>query len=284
MLKYILFLFLSFTLLYSYEELSVQKSNLGTTYILRLKSGPWSFKSSMNKVAIFIPKYYKKFSWWDALIHFHGHNCSMEYALKGYELREQLFQSKQNAILIIPNLDGSSNSGELMKKDGLKKFILETGSFLVNKKYAKKINPRIIVISSHSGGYKPMAYAIKNGGIPIREVIMFDSQYGEEDTFVKWLKEHKARRYLNLIGPSTKSSSKKVMNLLKKEGISFKTAKEGELQRKVLTKTRIVFLETKQGHNQCLSGYCNYRDYLFRSALKRYIKTDWFEGNGLDKK
>ncbi len=277
MYRIIVLILLSITILSGYEVIDTQKSKEGTTFILRLKAGPWQYNSGMNKTAVFVPSHYRNTGNWDALVHFHGHSCSMEYALKGYELREQLSESKQNVILIIPNLSSDSNSGNLMKKGGFRLFLNEIGSFLQSKHVARATNPRMIVISSHSGGFKPMAMAIKNGGVRIREVILFDSLYAEEETFVSWLTENKLRRFLDLIGPSTKACSQKMMKMLSERKIPYKSAKEGDLSRKELVRSRIVFLETKQGHNECLKGHCNYRDYLFRSCLKRYVKTDWFE-------
>src|SRR6185369_6756988 len=65
--------------------------------------GSWHRDST---VRVFIPRHYRPRSddTVSFVVHFHGHNTTAERAMTAHQLREQLFDSKQNAILVVPQL------------------------------------------------------------------------------------------------------------------------------------------------------------------------------------
>ena len=77
-----------------------------------------------DTVIVFVPAHYRfrDDEGVAALVHFHGHNTTAERAMVAHELREQLVDSKQNAILVVPQLAvfaADSSCGKLEAPGGL---------------------------------------------------------------------------------------------------------------------------------------------------------------------
>jgi hypothetical protein len=81
----------------------------GVTLVLELEHAPFPAPGAVYRdptVVVFVPHHFRPGPG-DAigiLVHFHGHNSTAERAMVAHELREQLFDSKQNAILVVPEL------------------------------------------------------------------------------------------------------------------------------------------------------------------------------------
>ena len=78
---------------------------LGTTLVLGLPQAPFAGVGD-DTVIVFVPERYRfqAEEGISALVHFHGHNSSAERALAAHALREQLVDSRQNAVLVVPQL------------------------------------------------------------------------------------------------------------------------------------------------------------------------------------
>src|SRR6188768_939435 len=100
---------------------------LGTTMVLGLPQAPFAGTGD-DTVIVFVPD---KFRFQpdegvSALVHFHGHNSSAEKAIMAHALREQLVDSRQNAILIVPQLAlfaADSSCGKLTAPDALARLV-----------------------------------------------------------------------------------------------------------------------------------------------------------------
>src|SRR6516225_7811445 len=79
----------------------------GTTLLLALDHAPFAgLGYHDDTVVVFVPAHFR---WREqdgisVLAHFHGHNTTAERAMAAHELREQVADSKQNALLVIPQL------------------------------------------------------------------------------------------------------------------------------------------------------------------------------------
>ena len=65
------------------------------------------------------------------LVHFHGHNTTAERAMAAHQLREQLADSRQNALLVVPQLAvmaADSSCGKLESPGGLARMLAEAVS------------------------------------------------------------------------------------------------------------------------------------------------------------
>src|SRR5262249_38581406 len=91
----------------SFRLKSVARDALGTTLVLGLPHAPFAgFGYEDDTVITFVPAHYRYRAEEGvaALVHFHGHNTTAERAIAAHELREQLADSRQNAILVVPQL------------------------------------------------------------------------------------------------------------------------------------------------------------------------------------
>lgn len=237
----------------------------------------------------------RKHTYVDYVVHFHGHSNTVEKTFRNHKIREQFSLSLQNAILVVPQ--GPVNSidsaaGKLERRKGFRKMMFEVHRLLQEQGVIGK-DQKIghIIITSHSGGYLATAMCLKHGGLEVSEVFLFDSLYAYNDVFFKWISEggDKGRRFINVYyRKKPRARSKELLSMLKKGEISVLHVKESRMrkknfQRKKLTRAKVIFIHTDQGHSKCTRGNYNYRDYLFSSNLKRVKSTDWFNKSGLDK-
>ncbi len=237
----------------------------------------------------------KKVTRVDYVVHYHGHSNTVAKTFRNHRLREQFSLSLQNAILVVPQgpinaID--SDFGKVERRRGFRKMLVEVHSFLQDQGViGKKQKIGRIIITSHSGGYRATAMALKHGGLEVSEVYMFDSLYAHVDIFFAWLTNPKktARRFINVYyRKKPKARSKELLALLEGAGARVKKLTEKKMRskkfkRKSLGRERIIFIRTDQGHSKCTRGNYNYRDYLFSSGLRRVKSTDWFKQNGLEK-
>lgn len=126
-----------------------------------------------------------------AVVYLHGHrNCITNVlgdtdtpctpggpARSAFQLATQLAASQRNAILVLPEVrydEASGDPGQLGVQDGLRDLLAEAlpGTPLDR-----------VIVASHSGGYIAAARSATLGGIPVDEVWLYDSLYGETSRF-----------------------------------------------------------------------------------------------------
>ncbi len=229
----------------------------------------------------------------DFVVHFHGHMNTVDKAMANHMLRDQFSLSLQNAILVMPQgpvnaID--SDGGKLEKSGGFKRLMQEVMTFLIAQQVlGKKARIGHLILTSHSGGFRAAAFCLKLGGIEVSEVFLFDSLYGNVESYYDWIVKSKAHRFISVyFRDKPRARSMELMKMLKGAGVAFAKLNEADMakesfQRKTLAKQRVFFVETDLGHSGCTRGYFNFRDYLFASRLKRVRDTDWFKKTGLDK-
>lgn len=265
------------------------------------RKGKWTRRNKTSCYSKSLEKKYKKdkvkyrivHSNIDYVVHFHGHSNTVAKAMRNHRMREQFAKSLQNAIFVVPQ--GPVNSvdsadGKMARKRGFKKMMYEVHGFLKDQGVIRsKQRIGIIIISSHSGGYRAATHVLSRGGMEIRELFFFDSLYANLDEVFSWLQKDKTRKFINLyFRDKPRKRSLEFMARLRKAGVSFrnistKDLKRGRFSRKDLYRKRIIFIETELGHSGCTNKFFNFRDYLYASCLHRYHSSDWFKKNGLDK-
>jgi hypothetical protein len=276
---------------------SIQKGKRGVTLTLQLGSAPFPFPSKRWKddtVLVFVPHHHRvirKDKRVDMVVHFHGHNTTAREAMENHQLREQLADSKQNAILAIPQLpvdSGTGHPGKLTEKGGLVRMLTDIRKALQTKKVRKALGrarlhrrSRIgtLILSAHSGGYWAAAECLDHGGFEVSEVYLFDSLYGNLDEFYTWLMEaddHKLIAYYS--GGKVAKYCRRFMRKL--DDAKFKylhEQKEGQLSRADITLAQAVFIGTVASHRGVTHKYNELRDCLYASSLKRRLKSRWFD-------
>ncbi len=287
----------------------VEHLPIGTTLTFELKNAPYPKTASKYRdptVIVFVPTYFRlpRNRYADMVVHFHGHHGTAARSMFGHQLREQLFESKQNAILIIPQgpvMAVDSSFGKLDKRNGLRKMLSETllqlrrsnvGKVLGKSSLAGGRGVGVLCLSAHSGGYQAVASCIKHGGVNVNEVYLFDSLYGELSAFRRWVVARKGktgRDRHKLIsyyaGGKVRENSLALLGQLKSRGVKcYHEKKPGQLTRAQLTKGSAIFIATPLGHSSTAYKHNNLRDCLYASSLKRHVKSSWFKNKNKGRK
>jgi hypothetical protein len=280
---------------------SLERDARGTTLLLALESAPFPSPGSGyfdDTVIVFVPAHYRyrPDEGVAALVHFHGHSTTADRAMAAHELREQLADSRQNAILIVPQLAvnaADSACGKLESPGGFARLLrgaVETAAregrtTLDDTAFPADARLGTVCVSAHSGGYHAAAAVLRQGGVDVRETYLFDALYAEGDTFRDWVlarhgqplhDRHKLVSYF-VSGGTTDVANRWLRAELEKGGaLCEEEQQEGELSRHELSHAEAVFVRTGLWHNQVTWETNALRDCLFASALPRHLSSDWF--------
>lgn len=249
-------------------------------------------------VIVFVPHHFRAANKRvDVVVHFHGHNTTAAAAMRKHQLREQLYDSKQNAIIVMPQGPVNardSSAGALETQGGLERLLSEVVGELRRRSVSRLLGKSsldsvrgvgMVCLSAHSGGYRAAAACLELGGINVNEVYLFDALYGRVRSFEIWVaaaKNSRGRARHKLIshyaGGSVRDNNLKLMRRLRRAGIAcLHEDKQGALSRLELTKGRAVFIATRLAHGDVAYGHNGLRDCLFASGLRRRVDTDWFD-------
>lgn len=279
----------------------VERGPLGVTLAFRLANAPFPFSGAPytdDTVLVFVPRHFRLSSSGevDAVIHFHGHNNVAATAMEEHALREQLYESKQNAVLVVPQgpvRAADSSGGKLEARGGLRRLleelVRELGKSAVSKVLgtsalggAKRFGT--LCLSAHSGGYRVAAACVIHGEVEVSEVYLFDALYGAGPAFHNWLRGGKkggaGRRKLVSTYATTPVRTQNLALIadLRSDGIEvLHEERPGSLSRAELTRGRAVFLASPLDHGGVTHRHNNLRDCLFASRLRRHQRSDWFE-------
>ena len=249
-------------------------------------------------VIVFVPHHFRASDRRvDVVVHFHGHSTTAAEAMRTHQLREQLHDSKQNAIMVVPQ--GPVNArdsafGTLETRDGLERLLAEvvrelardrTSRLLGNASLKGVRGVGMVCLSAHSGGYRAAALCVELGGINVNEVYLFDALYGRVGSFERWVssaKNKKGRARHKLVsyyaGGSVRRNNLKLLRRLRTAGIGcHHERRPGTLSRSELTTGRALFIATPLAHGDVTHRHNGLRDCLFASGLRRRIDTDWFD-------
>lgn len=286
----------------------VEKGERGVTLTFQLKHAPFPRGSKYDDptVIVFVPAYFRlpKARHVDVLVHFHGHNSTAKTAMAGHRIREQLDDSKQNAILVMPQGPvnaADSSGGKLDEKGGLSRMLVELlreiGKSAVGKALGKSSlagvkSVRHLCLSAHSGGYRVASLCLLRGGVNVNETYLFDALYGQVSQFRQWVvsrKGKKGRSRHKLIsqyaGGKVRENNHALLKQLKAAGVPvLHEEKPGELTRAQLTKGTAIFMGSPLAHGEVTFRHNGLRDCLYASGFKRHEKSDWFENKNKKRK
>ena len=275
---------------------AITSSKLGTTFELTLASAP--FPSSGSEyldatVLAFVPLQARlgKSKNVDFVVHFHGHNTTAKKAIDAHKLREQMRASRQSAVLVVPQ--GPVNAadgdfGKLMAKNGLSRLLDEVVEVLRSAKADAALGKASfsaakgvgrVVVSGHSGGYRPAAAVVRHGGVDVREVYLFDALYGDVDAFEHFALAEKAHKLVSYyVGGVPREKSLKLADKLASEGVLVKReTADRRLTREELVKGRACFLSGKASHATATYEEQALRDCLLASCLVGRGSKGWHE-------
>ncbi len=279
----------------------VEPSTIGTTFTLALDAAPYPSPGATYTdptVLAFVPSHYRlpKGRSLDVVVHFHGHTTTAPVAMAGHKLREQLRESRQNAILVVPQ--GPVNAadgdfGKLMKKGGLERMLAELRGVLSTDEASRALGDASlakvertgrILLSAHSGGYRATAANLRVAGKDVREVFLFDALYDEVESFRDWVLGDPKKRKLvaYYVGGRPRELSLELANELEQKGVEVLREKNGvRLTRAELTHGHAIFLEGHATHGTAPFEEHALRDCLFASCLRGRGSEKWFADKDL---
>ncbi|MBL8787478.1 MAG: hypothetical protein JNJ59_21420 [Deltaproteobacteria bacterium] len=283
----------------------VEVTKRGVTVVMDLETAPFPHKSAGYKdptVIAYIPAHFrvKKDMRIDTVVHFHGYRDTALEAMKRHQLREQLYDSKQNAIMVFPQGPVKSEDmagGKLDEQDGLVNLLTEVRETLQSPSLQGRLDKSGIpgkarigkcMLSAHSGGFRVVSYCLEHGGFNVNEVYLFDALYGRTDIFRDWItatyekqapmaERHKLVSFYSGVQPTTEN--KRLMWFLDKAKVEYmhEQIEGSELSKRDITKARAVFIRTQSAHDRVLFSTNAMRDCLYASCLERMLKSDWFK-------
>ena len=284
---------------------STTRDERGVTLFLELDHAPFPSGGAGyrdNTVIVFVPHHVRiapgeRVS---AVVHFHGHNSMAERAMQAHELREQLFDSKQNAILVVPQgpvMSPDSSCGKLDAPGGLSRMLTDVLTTLQSQEAVSALGASAIragarigtvCLSAHSGGYHAAACCVRVGGVEINEVYLFDALYADADAFRDWVVSGKGRsirsrhKLVSYYGVgTTEAQSLELLAALQKAGVSCAYERvEGTLSRQEITREEAIFIRTGLPHGAITHELNALRDCLYASGLTRRLRTAWFDAKG----
>ncbi len=272
---------------------------LGTTLVLGVPQAPFAgVGHGDDTVIVFVPDKYRfrAEEGISALVHFHGHNSSAERATAAHALREQLVDSRQNAVLVVPQLAlfaADSSCGKLASPGAFARLLggaLSTAArvgrlTLGDSRFPERPRLGRVCLSAHSGGYHAAACSLRNGGVDVSETYLFDALYAESDVFRDWvlarrddpaLRRHKLVSYFT-VGATTESLNNGLRAALEQSGVLVsEELHEGELSRRDLSHASAVFVRTEVAHSSVTWETNALRDVLYASMLPRHLGSTWF--------
>ncbi|MEP7052233.1 MAG: hypothetical protein ABJB12_17845 [Pseudomonadota bacterium] len=276
-----------------------QRDALGTTLVLGVPQAPFAgVGHGDDTVIVFVPDKYRFHAeeGISALVHFHGHNSSAERAIAAHALREQLVESRQNAVLVVPQLAlfaADSSCGKLATPGAFARLLggaLSSAARLGRKTLAESRfpeRPRLgrVCMSAHSGGYHAAACSLRDGGVDVSETYLFDALYAESEVFRDWVlarrgdpatRRHKLVSYFTP-GAATELHNDELRLTLERSGVLVsEELREGELSRRDLSHASAVFVRTAVAHSSVTWETNALRDVLYASMLPRHLGSTWF--------
>jgi hypothetical protein len=277
---------------------SLAQDALGTTLTLGLPEAPFAGRGD-DSVIVFVPQRYRfrAEEGVPVLVHFHGHNTSAERAMVAHALREQLVDSRQNALLVIPQLAlfaADSSCGRLASPRGLARLLgsaLSTAArsgrkVLRDARFPERADLGRVCVSAHSGGFHAAACTLRDGGVDVSETYLFDALYAEKEVFRDWVlarlgdpaeSRHKLVSYFTAGAPTEAVNSVLRLELERNGVLVAGELREGLLSRRALSHAGAVFVRTEIGHSAVTWETNALRDVLYASMLPRHLNSDWFE-------
>jgi len=278
---------------------SLSRDALGTTLVLGLSHAPFAgIGYGDDTVVVFVPERYRfrAEEGVATLVHFHGHNSTAERAVVAHALREQLVDSRQNAVLVVPQLAvlaADSACGRLEAPGGLARLLgdavstaAHTGHVtLDDSSFPEGAGLGRVCLSAHSGGYHAAACSLRDGGVEVSEAYLFDALYAESDIFRDWVlarrgaparSRHKLVSYFTA-GAPTEALNRSLRADLERHGVLVaEEMREGELSRRDLSHASAVFVRTELAHSDVTWETNALRDVLYASTLPRHLNATWF--------
>lgn len=247
----------------------------GHTYDKVLYSAAEHYSDS--SILIAVPPRFKAGKHIDIIFWFHGWRNNIDSAASYFELMDQFLASHRNAILVMPETTKNapdSYGGKLEQQNTFKLLLQDAMNELKRQKIiGRKTEPGNIVLAGHSGAFRVMAYILQNGGVEVKQVILFDGLYSQVDKYTAWIQADTSHRFINLYtnkGGGTDEVSATMKKGLREKNIVFINPEEKDINGTMLKTNQVIFIHSLKEHNDVMNRpNHNFRLFLENSlALK----------------
>ena len=182
--------------------------------------------SDSSAVVVFPKGFFEHNDAIDFIIHFHGWNNDVLNVMEKFDMVQQLVASKKNAILVFaqgPYRASDSDGGKMEDEGGLLKFVEEILQILKAENRIENTKIGNIIISAHSGGYRPAILSLANGNLHnnVKELFLFDAFYALTDQLIPWLKQDQNNRLRSIYTKHLAEEHQNFINLLNKENLTY---------------------------------------------------------------
>ena len=247
----------------------------GHTYDGKLYTAAAHYNDS--SVLIITPKSLDVSKKVDLVFWFHGWGNNIDSAAIRYELTRQFITSKRNAVLVLAETARNapdSYGGKLESAGTFKKLVNDVLQGLSTKKLVP-VNcvAGHILLAGHSGAYRVIARILKNGQMPVDEVMLFDALYAETDKFMEWIEADSEHRFIDIYTNhgGTLDESRAMANKIDDADINNFQVEEAKLVPQQLVAHRLLFIHSLKEHNDVVSPD-NFRLMLENEPFLKKIK------------
>jgi hypothetical protein len=224
-----------------------------------------------SSVLIAVPSQLKVKRNVDVICWFHGWRNNIDSMNARYDVLRQFLASRRNAILVLAETAKDapdSYGGKLEQKNTFEQLLNDVLGELKKKEVINK-NAIVgnVVLAGHSGAFRVIAYILQNGGVEVKQTILFDALYSQVDKFTNWIQEDKSHQFINLYtnkGGGTDDVSVEMMQLLMKENIHYINPEEKDVSASILKANNIIFIHSLKEHNDVI----NRPDYNFQLFIE----------------
>lgn len=199
----------------------------------------------------------------DLIIHFHGWNNDNLQVMEQFNLARQFIASRKNALLILaqgPYRASDSGGGKMEDDGGLKRMVEEILQQLAAEKRIPYPAIGKIIISAHSGGYRPALLSLARGQLDqqITEIFLFDAFYAETERLIPWLIQNKKNRLRSIYTEHLAPEHEAFITQLNKAKLSYTAT--------FAPSSRIVLSPTTVCHDCVMEGW--FQTWLAASSLR----------------
>jgi hypothetical protein len=226
---------------------------------------------SDSSLLIAVPPQLKATKHVDVVFWFHGWRNNIDSAATYFELIKQFMASNRNAVLVLPETTKNapdSYGGKLEQKNIFKNLLNDVLKKLKTEKIiGKRTKPGNIVLAGHSGAFRVIVYILQNGGIEVKQVILFDGLYSQIDKYTSWIQADTSHQFINLYtnkGGGTDEVSLKMIEGLRTKNIPFIHPEEKNADADMLNTNHVIFIHSLKEHNDVI----NRPDHNFRLFLE----------------
>lgn len=200
---------------------------IGVSAVPRLPTAPYPAPGRAwtdDRVHVFVPADWRERDAQDVVLHFHGHNTTIEATIAAHHYREQLYASGANAIMIVPQGPvnaASGDFGKLADPAGTAALLDEVLIALYRAGVVTRPALGQVTLTAHSGGYVATAQNLAaDAPFAVGQVDLYDALYGYLEVFRGFARSGRPLRSNYTSGGGTLANNQQLAATLTADGLA----------------------------------------------------------------